>query len=224
MSIVNPKYRPMVYLGGAATALAAGAVFSPWESAKIIGLTILTGVGYGIANNMIACRECIEFYTIWQKYNGERLLSTLNPNLNAIVWGPVASWPVSGIAGSILALVARAPLEKFELKITSAQLLPYFILGAVTTFVVAHLSSRSAHNAMEKRVAKPDEMVEPEWGMKNRDYFYEDVPVEFQSRWAACQQRNSTGYTAIFLGGLALAVAIIYARKGEIRWYSPLSP
>lgn len=225
MSIgVNPRYKPMVYLGVAATVLAAGAVFAPWESAKIIGLTVLTGVGYGIANNMIGCRECIEFYTVGQKFGGDRLISSKNPNLNALVWGIVGSWHVSALAGSILAFVARTPFEGYKLKITSAQLLPYFIIGAVTTFVLAHLSSRSARQIMEERVQEPDEMVDTDWRVTNRSYFYENVPDDFQARWAACQTRNATGYAAIFLGGIALTIAILAAKTEKIRWHSLLTP
>lgn len=87
-----------------------GAVFAPWEAVKIVGLTVLTGVSYGIANDMFACRDCIEYFTVGHRYDGKELrnrpLKTLNPNLNAIAWGMIATWHVCAIAGSVLALIS----------------------------------------------------------------------------------------------------------------------
>ncbi len=91
-SLINPKYAPTVYTALAGTAVGVGIMFSPLEEFKIIGLTICTGVIYGIFNDMIACRECIQYFTIGHIYReGDdrdyRPLRTLNPTINALVWG-----------------------------------------------------------------------------------------------------------------------------------------
>jgi hypothetical protein len=197
--IINPQYKPLVFTAatatGLATSLAIGAVLAPWEAVRIIGLTVLTGVGYGIANDMVACRDCIEYFTVGHRYDGTELrnrpLKTLNPTLNAIAWG--------AIAGAILALIARAPIPGLIVKITAAQLTPYLAISAAVTILVAHILSRSAQKEM---VANPHHKY---WG----------VPLNLQAGWEAYNTRNSAG-CAIGLGGLALSVAMVAARIGLI--------
>lgn len=202
--IINPQYKPLVYTAATATGLAIGAVLAPWEAVRIIGLTVLIGVGYGIANDMVACRDCIEYFTVGHRYDGTELrnrpLKTLNPTLNAIAWGAIATWHVCAIAGSILAFIARAPIPGLVVKITAAQLAPYLAIGAAVTILVAHILSRSAQKEM---AANPDNKY---WG----------VPLNLQAGWEACNIRNSAGYSAIGLGGLALSVAMVAARIGFI--------
>jgi len=88
--LVNPRYKLLVHVAATATLSAVGAVLAPWEAVRIIGLTMLTGMGYGIANDMVACRDCIEYFTVGHRYDGialrNRPLLTLNPTLNAIAW------------------------------------------------------------------------------------------------------------------------------------------
>jgi hypothetical protein len=91
--IINSKYQVLVYAAATATGLATAALFSRQEAIRIIGTTVLTGVGYGIINDMMACRDCIEYFTIQHVYNpSERLLHSLDPNLNAVAWGAMATW------------------------------------------------------------------------------------------------------------------------------------
>ncbi|MBA3721892.1 MAG: hypothetical protein H0W88_05780 [Parachlamydiaceae bacterium] len=198
--IVNPKYKPLVYAGVIATGLAVGAVFVPIESIKIIGLTVLTGVSYGIANDMIACRDCIEYFTVGHKYDGlelrNRPLKTLNPNLNAIVWGMIATWHVCSIAGSFFALIARYPFRGLALKISAVQLAPYLAFGATLTVILAHVNARIAQK-----------LPFSNWR----------VPHELQAGWEACNARNLTGYVVLGIGGIALSVAMIAARARLIR-------
>ena len=202
-TIVNPKYKLPVYTAAAATGLAIGAVLAPWESIRIIGLTILTGVSYKIANDMIAYRDCIEYFTVGHKYDGTELrkrpLKTLNPSLNAIAWG-IATWPAWGIAGSFWALISRMPFPGLSVKITTSQLTPYLLSGAAITVVAAHILSRSA----QKKMAEKPQLKYPE------------VPLDFQARWEACNVRNLTGSNVIKIGGIALSVTILVARIGLI--------
>lgn len=204
IDIINPRYKPLVNTALVATGLALGAVFAPWEAVKIVGLTVLTGVSYGIANDMVACRDCIEYFTVGHRYDGKELrnrpLKTLNPNLNAIAWGMIATWHVCAIAGSVLALIARAPIPGLVLKVSAVQLAPYLAIGAALTIILAHVNSRLAQKEMTK----------------NPHSKYWDVPLDLQAGWEACNTRNTTGYAAISLGGIALSIAIIATRIGLI--------
>lgn len=136
--MITERYRLNVYVAAAATAAAVTAVtLSKSESTRIIGTMVLTGVGYGIANDMFACRDCIEYFTVGHKWDGQklekRLIQTLDPTLNAVAWGAVATWNESAIAGVALAAFARMPLYGSSLKITSTQLMPWLAMGVVVT-------------------------------------------------------------------------------------------
>ena len=200
--LVNPRYQALVNFAVGATGTAIAAVLAPWEAVRIIGMTVLTGVSYGIANDMVACRDCIEYFTVGHFYDGKKLqnrpLNTLNPNLNALAWGMIATFHVCAIAGAFFALLARAPLPGLDIKITSAQLAPCLAIGAATALLVSHIGSRIAQKKMD---ANPHEK-------------YLGVPLNLQSGWEACNIRNSMGYTFIAVGGTTLSVAMIAARAG----------
>ncbi|MBX7067376.1 MAG: hypothetical protein K1X28_09105 [Parachlamydiales bacterium] len=202
--LINENYKPLVYTALTATGLATAALFAPLEAIRIVGMTVLTGIGYGITNDMIGCRDCIEYFTIGHFYDElsleNRPLNTLDPTLNAMAWGAIATWHVCAIAGAALALIARLPFFGLALKITAVQLAPYLLIGAAVTIIIAHGLSRWAQSKMAQ---------EP--------YLkYEGVPLELQAGWEACNVRNSTGYAALGIGGTILAVAMIAARAGLI--------
>ncbi|MBS0616364.1 MAG: hypothetical protein JSR58_07435 [Verrucomicrobia bacterium] len=204
LPLINEQYKSMVYLAAFATGVAVTAVLSPWEATRIIGTTVLTGVSYGVANDMIACRDCIEYFTVGHQYDAQNLrnrpLNTLNPTLNAIAWGMIATWHVCAVAGVVLAAIARTPFPGMALKITAAQLAPVLIIGALATFVFAHISSRIAQKKMQ------DHPHQKYWG----------VPTEFQAGWEACNIRNSAGYSALAIGGLLLSIGMVAVRAGVL--------
>lgn len=202
LPLINQRYQPLVYTAAAATGLAIAAVVAPWEAVKIIGMTVLTGVGYGIANDMVACRDCIEYFTVGHVYDAKRLtlrpLNTLNPTLNALAWGAIATWHVCALAGTFFALVARTPLPGLALKITAVQLAPYLAVGAAIALLVSHRRSRMAQKEMAD----------------NPQIKHYGVPRNLQSGWEACNIRNMTGYASIGIGGGILSIAMIAARAG----------
>ena len=201
-SLINQSYSHLVNIAAAATALAVAALLTPWETVRIIGMTVLNGIGYGIANDMIACRDCIEYFTVGHIYDGKnlrnRLLNTLNPNLNALAWGMVATWHVCAIAGVCFALLARLPFRGLVLKITAVQLAPYLAIGTALALLASHVRSRIAQKEMAD----------------DPHYKYWGVPLKLQSGWEACNTRNTTGYTSIGIEGAILSIAMIAARAG----------
>jgi hypothetical protein len=202
LPLINPTYSYLVHTAFAATALAILAVCNPhWETIRLIGMTVLTGVSYGIVNDMIACRDCIEYFTVGYVYDGRnlknRLLNTLNPTLNALVWGAVATWYPSFIAGIYLGLLTKMPFPGSIVKISAKRLAPYLAFSAQLALVISHIASRLAQSSMPLNYVK-----------------YEGVPVELQSSWEACNIRNMLGYRLLMMGSCILAIAIIAARKG----------
>jgi hypothetical protein len=200
--LINPRFRPLVYTGAIATGLAATAALSPFEPLKIIGMTVLTGAGYGIANDMIACRDCIEYFTVGHQYDGKnldnRVINTLDPNLNAIAWGVIATWHVCAVAGTFFAFIARTPFPGLALKISAAQIAPYLGVSAAIVFSLSHVKSRIA----QKELANDPRIT-----------YYPGVPTrELQQGWHACNTRNASGYDSLKTVGIILSVAIIAAR------------
>lgn len=156
---------------------------------------------YGIANDMIACRDCIEYFTVGHFYDGvslaHRLVNSLNPNLNAVAWGTVATWPACAVAGVFLASIARIGRQKIKAK----QLAPYLRAIAAVTFLVSHIASRNAQQ----------QMLHAPYGK------YWNVPLHLQAGWEACNIRNSTGYKGIGVGTLLLSIAMIASKAGLLR-------
>jgi len=110
--------------------------------------------------------------------------------------GAVATWHVCAIAGGFFSIIARIPFG-LAVKISAAQLTPYLIIGAITSFVISHVFSK---NAKKQTSDNP--------------YFKYAVPLEYQAGWEACNIRNLSGYASIGIGGANLSVVMIAARAG----------
>ena len=112
---INEGHPEMYWPGVAATVLSCAAYALPFvvsfplaPTIQIIALGVLTAVGYGIANDQLACRQCIHYFTVGHTPFHRRLLATENPTVNGIVWGIHATWREGLIAGVGLALAAQA--------------------------------------------------------------------------------------------------------------------
>jgi len=204
-NFVNPEYKLIVYTACVATALAGASLLAPWESARIVGATTLTGIFYATINDMFACRDCIEYFTIGHVWDGQKLdkrpIMTLNPNLNAIAWGMIASWHVSALAGVVFAALARLPLT--AVKLTTRQLAPYLAGGAVALCAIAHVAVRTLEPWF-KRLEQ-----EGRW-----DGVLEDVPRDYQAKFLMCDTRNSVGYFGLAILGTLLSVLMVTTRAG----------
>jgi hypothetical protein len=75
------------------------------EFLKIILLCIAAAVVYGILQDQVTARVCVEYFTIGHPpiFDG-----TEDPTLLAFGWGVLATWWVGLFRGSLLAVVARA--------------------------------------------------------------------------------------------------------------------
>ena len=73
------------------------------QGLRIIGLTVLAAIGYGILHDQVTARICIEYFTIGHP----PLFPTTSPTWLAIGWGIVATWWVGLPLGVLLATAAR---------------------------------------------------------------------------------------------------------------------
>lgn len=197
---IHPAYRPFTYASIAVTTLATGALFSSGEATRIIASTILEGIGFSIANNWIAGRKGVHYYTIDNRYHAYdlnyHLIRSLNPTLNAVAWG-INCWVFGLATGSCFALLARMPVSSHALPMTFKQMAPGMSMGAVITFVVTCLFTQLIVAATEN----------------SPRYTIEGVPSTLQAYWHACRIRHFVCYTVASGACAGLALHIISKRQ-----------
>ncbi len=73
------------------------------EFLKIVGLSIVAAVLYGIAHDQVTARVCLEYFTIFHP----PVFHTQSPTLLALGWGFIATWWVGAFLGICLAIACR---------------------------------------------------------------------------------------------------------------------
>jgi hypothetical protein len=73
------------------------------QALAIIVLCTCTAIVYGILQDQVTARVCVEYFTIGHP----RIFATESPTLLAVGWGVVATWWVGLLLGVGLALAAR---------------------------------------------------------------------------------------------------------------------
>ena len=121
----------------------------------------------------------------------------MDPTLNALAWGAIATWHVCVVAGAFFALIARTPFQGLTLKITAAQLAPYLATGAVIALLTSHVVSFCAKRMME---------------IGRVHINYKGVPAGLLVGWHACNMRNRMGYFCLSSGVVVFSIAMIAAR------------
>lgn len=187
-SLINPRYQYLIKGAVIITLSAIGAVAMPWKLPRVWGATVLTAVAYGIINDLFACRVCPEYFTVGHVFDGRetrgRLVKTLDPNINAVAWGMVATSPLAALGGTVLSVGACiSGLDEKKIMIS-------FICTAALTLLIADLGSRIERRALEK---------EPRT-------IYLDVPNQFQPRWHANNTRNMIGYFSLTISVIAISI------------------
>ncbi|MGB7127831.1 MAG: hypothetical protein WBD50_01905 [Candidatus Rhabdochlamydia sp.] len=141
---ITPGHKSLLYKVSAATVLAVGSLCTPWETTRIIGSTILTGIGYGVTNELTSSWGCPKHFDKKHISDSSNLrnqpIQGLNSSLNAVVSGLFDYWRVSSVAGIVLAIVARASLP--VLKIKAAQITPYLVIGSAVVTLIVQIGNR----------------------------------------------------------------------------------
>lgn len=106
------------------------------EFIKILCLSVLAAIAYGILHDMFTAHICVEYFTIGHPYLGFD-----SPVLLAVIWGVLATWWAGLILGIPLAHAARAGCSREKLP-ARALLRPIAILLLAMGFfsVVAGLA------------------------------------------------------------------------------------
>ena len=74
-----------------------------WEGLKIVLLSVLAAITYGVLHDQITARICVEYFTIGHV----RMWPTDNPTMHGLIWGVIATWWVGAFLGLLLAVAGR---------------------------------------------------------------------------------------------------------------------
>jgi H+/Cl- antiporter ClcA len=103
------------------------------ETLKIVCLSVLAAVLYGVVHDQVTIRICPEYFTVFHPF----LIATDSPTVLAAAWGVVATWWVGLPIGVLLALSARiGPRNKLDAK----QVLP-FVRGLLIVMACCALAA-----------------------------------------------------------------------------------
>lgn len=215
------KGHPDMYaLGATVTVLSAAAYVAPFfmlfplaAPIQIVALGVLTSVGYGIANTQLACRQCVEYFTVGHASFHKRLLKTENPTLNGVAWGIHGSWLLGVVGGVAMATAARATKL---VALSALSLTPVAVLVAIGTCTYAHIKSKQVEaewNRSENKnrlAAMFDKTIMPEKGYHAVDL--RRIPEDKRAAYMGVGERNRVGYTVIPASGLITVIGSIAVR------------
>lgn len=164
------------------------------ESLKIIALCVVAACLYGILQDQVTARVCVEYFSVWHP----PIFATQSPTLLGLGWGVVATWWVGAMLGVGLALCARAGRVP---KLAAADLLRpvgrlMLVVGAVALLagLVGYALARSGALFVDGPVA-------------------EEVPAARHARFLADLWAHNAAYLAGFIGGIVLCVRTVRRRR-----------
>ncbi len=167
-------------------------------SLRIVLLCVLAAVVYGITQDQVTARVCVEYFTIGHP----PLFETSSPTLLAIGWGTVATWWVGLPLGLILAVAARAGREPRrsarDLVRPIACLLMVVGTSAMLAGVAGWVAARSGAITLAPSLA-------------------ERVPRDRHAAFLADGAAHLAAYFVGALGGVVLGVRVWLARRREVK-------
>lgn len=162
------------------------------ESLKIILLSIVAGILYGIVHDQITARICIEYFTIFHP----KVIESRSPTLLGLTWGVLATWWAGAFLGTMLAIAARAgsreTLRSSDLALPITKLLTVM---AISAFIAGCLGYAFARAGL---VSPSDWLALP----RSRN-------AVFMADWWA----HMASYGAAFVGGIILCVLTFHRRS-----------
>ena len=164
------------------------------EALRIILGSVLAAITYGILQDQVTARVCVEYFTVGHP----NLFGTDSPTLLAFGWGVVATWWAGLILGIALAVAARAgsrpKLRANNLFPAVCRLLLYMGAIAAVSGVVGYLAAESGL-------------------IQLADEYASSVPPERHSLFLADGAAHLAAYVTGFVGGLLLCIRTWARRK-----------
>ncbi len=185
------------------------------KAIQIVASSVLTAVGYGIANDLLACQQCVTYFTNGHMDRHVRLLKSDDPIKNGIIWGIGSTAGLGLLGGIALAVAARA--TKYH-PITAGQIVPSMIGLSTITCIFAHFKAKEAEAYLQKPENQKhpafmqifDKIILPKPGFHPVDL--RKVPPEQRAAWFGVGIRNAIGFTVLPAEATILALSIIAIR------------
>ncbi len=164
------------------------------EYVKTIALCVAAACAYGILQDQVTARVCVEYFSVWHP----AIFRTQSPTLLALGWGVVATWWVGVLLGIGLALCARAgrapKLAAADLLRPVGRLMGVVAAVALLGGVVGYALARGGVIFMVGPVAA-------------------QVPAARHARFLADLWAHNAAYLAGFVGGIVLWVRTVRRRR-----------
>lgn len=157
------------------------------EGFKIVVLSVLAAIVYGVLHDQVTARVCIEYFTVGHP----PVFATTDPTLLALGWGVIATWWVGLLLGIPLVLAARVgarpALRARDLVRSVLVLLGCMALASLVAGVVGWSLARAGAVVL----------VEPLAGR---------LPAEWHVPFIADLWAHLAAYAVGFTGGAAVCV------------------
>lgn len=164
------------------------------EGIKIVGLCVLASVVYGLVQDQITARICLEYFTVFHP----PVIVSESPTLVALVWGVIATWWVGVLLGVPLAMVSRLgsrpALHARDLVRPVAWLMVAVAVGASVAGLAGYIAAKNGW-------AWP-----PEWVATQ-------LPASKHAPFVADWWAHQMAYDIGFLGGITLWVCTWLRRR-----------
>ena len=155
------------------------------EVPKIVGMSILAAVIYGIIHDQITAHVCVEYFTLGHP----DIFGTNNPILLGLGWGVIATWWVGLLLGIPLAIAARVGRRP---KLTARDILPnvvkLMLVCGLLALTAGLLSYALGHT------------------------YPTSIDIDFM-RYNAVARAHEVSYASGFIGGIVVCVKITLKRK-----------
>ena len=166
------------------------------QPVKIILLAIVAACLYGVVQDQVTARVCVEYFTIGHP----PVFKTESPTLLAFGWGVIATWWVGAILGIALALAARTgrrpKLPARDLVKPVAILLACIAAFALVAGVAGYIAARSGAVWLMQPLASR-------------------IPADRHAAFIADLWAHLAAYGGGFIGGVVLCV-LTGRRRGRI--------
>ena len=172
------------------------------QALKIIGMSILAAVIYGIVHDQFTVRVCLEYFTIAHP----KIFDTENPTLLAIGWGIIATWWAGLLVGIPLAIAAQVGKRP---KHSAASL---FIPMVIFLSILGACAIAAGFFGW---------WLGGEYFLKLDHPLSREIPTSRHAVFLAAASAHTASYVLGFLGGLILAV---WTWKSRSRLPVPRSP
>ena len=180
------------------------------EAVKIVALSVLAAIVYGICHDQVTARVCVEYFTIGHA----SVFNTTSPTLLAFGWGVIASWWMGAFLGIPLAAASRIGAAP---KLMASDLVRPVAILLIVMAICSLLAGLTGYWAASTG------LVSLLGRMRER------VPADRHIPFLADFWAHNAAYAVGFVGGFVLCGYAVYVRKWtatqrRARTVAPSSP